>query len=142
MRLFRTMLSIMGDLGLTEKDYMLIYVDTNYDWLNVYHAMNNHFLRSGFSYHFITLSLFQTPWRTCITLGTPTTRQIERCSAMLEVLSRSSRRQSNWTVRGSITFGRRPATTCTILEFRRRIIWRWFWFWVFISLLSVFISTY
>lgn len=49
-RLFRTMLSIMGEMGLTEKGYMLIYVDTNYDWLNVYHAMNNHFLRNTMTY--------------------------------------------------------------------------------------------
>ncbi|KAF1766037.1 hypothetical protein GCK72_005992 [Caenorhabditis remanei] len=49
-RLFRTMLSIMGELGLTEQGYMLIYVDTNYDWLNVYHAMNNHFLRNTMTY--------------------------------------------------------------------------------------------
>lgn len=26
-------------------EYILIYLDTNYNWLNVYHAMNNHFLR-------------------------------------------------------------------------------------------------
>lgn len=49
-RLFRTMLSIMGELGLTKNEYMLIYVDTNYDWLNVYHAMNNHFLRNTMTY--------------------------------------------------------------------------------------------
>uniref|UniRef100_A0A1I7TT06 Guanylate cyclase n=1 Tax=Caenorhabditis tropicalis TaxID=1561998 RepID=A0A1I7TT06_9PELO len=49
-RLFRTMLSIMGEMGLTKQDYMLIYVDTNYDWLNVYHAMNNHFLRNTMTY--------------------------------------------------------------------------------------------
>ncbi|CAO4365911.1 unnamed protein product [Caenorhabditis nigoni] len=49
-RLFRTMLSIMGEMGLTDDGYMLIYVDTNYDWLNVYHAMNNHFLRNTMTY--------------------------------------------------------------------------------------------
>uniref|UniRef100_A0A8R1I6R9 ANF_receptor domain-containing protein n=1 Tax=Caenorhabditis japonica TaxID=281687 RepID=A0A8R1I6R9_CAEJA len=49
-RLFRTMLSIMGSMGLTEQGYMLIYVDTNYDWLDVYHAMNNHFLRNTMTY--------------------------------------------------------------------------------------------
>ncbi|CAB3405369.1 unnamed protein product [Caenorhabditis bovis] len=49
-RLFRRVLSTMGDMGLTEKGYMLIYLDTHYDWLDVYHAMNNHFLRDTTKY--------------------------------------------------------------------------------------------
>ncbi|KAK5966001.1 hypothetical protein GCK32_018650 [Trichostrongylus colubriformis] len=37
----------MGKLGLTDsQQYLLIYLDTDYNWLNVYHAMNNHFFRN------------------------------------------------------------------------------------------------
>ncbi|CAJ0587054.1 unnamed protein product, partial [Mesorhabditis spiculigera] len=47
-RLFRTLLQIMGQQGLLKpgSEYMLIYLDPDYNWLNVYHAMNNHFLRN------------------------------------------------------------------------------------------------
>lgn len=30
---------------MTKGEYVLIYLDTDYNWLNVYHAMNNHFFR-------------------------------------------------------------------------------------------------
>uniref|UniRef100_A0A0K0DB38 ANF_receptor domain-containing protein n=1 Tax=Angiostrongylus cantonensis TaxID=6313 RepID=A0A0K0DB38_ANGCA len=46
-RLFRKILMSMGKLGLTDsQQYLLIYLDADYNWLNVYHAMNNHFFRS------------------------------------------------------------------------------------------------
>lgn len=46
-RLFRKILMSMGKLGLTDsQQYLLIYLDTDYNWLNVYHAMNNHFFRN------------------------------------------------------------------------------------------------
>jgi len=36
----------MGALGLmNDGEYVLVYLDTDYNWLNVYHAMNNHFFR-------------------------------------------------------------------------------------------------
>ena len=36
----------MGALGLMDNgEYVLIYLDTDYNWHNVYHAMNNHFFR-------------------------------------------------------------------------------------------------
>ncbi|CAD6195344.1 unnamed protein product [Caenorhabditis auriculariae] len=54
-RLFRKILATMGDMGLTELDYLLIYLDTSYDWLDVYHAMNNHFLRN-------TMNNLQQSW--------------------------------------------------------------------------------
>uniref|UniRef100_A0A915CXI3 Receptor ligand binding region domain-containing protein n=1 Tax=Ditylenchus dipsaci TaxID=166011 RepID=A0A915CXI3_9BILA len=45
-RLFRKILLGMGQLGLMDNgEYVLIYLDTDYNWLNVYHAMNNHFFR-------------------------------------------------------------------------------------------------
>ncbi|VDK69516.1 unnamed protein product [Litomosoides sigmodontis] len=45
-RLFRRILLEMGAQGLMESgDYVLIYLDPDYDWLNTYHAMNNHFFR-------------------------------------------------------------------------------------------------
>lgn len=45
-RLFRRILLAMGEARLMDHDeYVLIYLDTNYNWLNVYHAMNNHFFR-------------------------------------------------------------------------------------------------
>uniref|UniRef100_A0A7E4URV4 Guanylate cyclase n=1 Tax=Panagrellus redivivus TaxID=6233 RepID=A0A7E4URV4_PANRE len=45
-RLFRRILLAMGGLGLMDNnEYMLIYLDTDYNWYNVYHAMNNHFFR-------------------------------------------------------------------------------------------------
>ncbi|EPB72093.1 hypothetical protein ANCCEY_08815 [Ancylostoma ceylanicum] len=45
-RLFRKILMSMGKLGLTDsQQYLLIYLDADYNWLNVYHAMNNHFFR-------------------------------------------------------------------------------------------------
>ncbi|EYC01466.1 hypothetical protein Y032_0107g3818 [Ancylostoma ceylanicum] len=46
-RLFRKILMSMGKLGLTDsQQYLLIYLDADYNWLNVYHAMNNHFFRN------------------------------------------------------------------------------------------------
>ncbi|KAK6738823.1 hypothetical protein RB195_020741 [Necator americanus] len=46
-RLFRKILMSMGKLGLTDsQQYLLIYLDPDYNWLNVYHAMNNHFFRN------------------------------------------------------------------------------------------------
>lgn len=45
-RLFRKILATLGDMGLTKLGYVLVYLDTSYDWHNVYHAMNNHFLRN------------------------------------------------------------------------------------------------
>ncbi|CAJ0959875.1 unnamed protein product, partial [Mesorhabditis belari] len=47
-RLFRTILMLMGEQGMLKDggEYMLIYLDPDYNWLNVYHAMNNHFLRN------------------------------------------------------------------------------------------------
>ncbi|CAI4232715.1 unnamed protein product [Auanema sp. JU1783] len=46
-RMFRKILFVMGQRGLMDKqDYLLIYLDTDYNWLNVYHAMNNHFVRN------------------------------------------------------------------------------------------------
>lgn len=46
MRLFRRILLVMGALGLMDNgEYVLIYLDTDYNWYNVYHAMNNHFFR-------------------------------------------------------------------------------------------------
>uniref|UniRef100_A0A914Z0Q9 Guanylate cyclase n=1 Tax=Panagrolaimus superbus TaxID=310955 RepID=A0A914Z0Q9_9BILA len=45
-RLFRRILLIMGALGLMDNgEYVLIYLDTDYNWHNVYHAMNSHFFR-------------------------------------------------------------------------------------------------
>uniref|UniRef100_A0A915Q3I8 Guanylate cyclase n=1 Tax=Setaria digitata TaxID=48799 RepID=A0A915Q3I8_9BILA len=45
-RLFRRILLKMGAQGLMESgDYALIYLDPDYNWLNTYHAMNNHFFR-------------------------------------------------------------------------------------------------
>ncbi|VBB30422.1 unnamed protein product [Acanthocheilonema viteae] len=45
-RLFRRILLEMGAQGLMESgNYALIYLDPDYDWLNTYHAMNNHFFR-------------------------------------------------------------------------------------------------
>ncbi|VDK69925.1 unnamed protein product [Onchocerca ochengi] len=45
-RLFRRILLEMGAQGLMESgDYVLIYLDPDYNWLSTYHAMNNHFLR-------------------------------------------------------------------------------------------------
>uniref|UniRef100_A0A183DZN0 ANF_receptor domain-containing protein n=1 Tax=Gongylonema pulchrum TaxID=637853 RepID=A0A183DZN0_9BILA len=45
-RLFRRILLEMGAQGLMESgDYVLIYLDPDYNWLNTYHAMNNHFFR-------------------------------------------------------------------------------------------------
>ncbi|VDM21098.1 unnamed protein product [Wuchereria bancrofti] len=45
-RLFRRILLEMGAQGLMESgDYALIYLDPDYNWLNTYHAMNNHFFR-------------------------------------------------------------------------------------------------
>lgn len=29
-----------------KQEYLLIYLDPDYNWLDVYHAMNNHFVRS------------------------------------------------------------------------------------------------
>ncbi|VDM94971.1 unnamed protein product [Thelazia callipaeda] len=46
-RLFRRILLEMGAQGLMDAgDYALIYIDPDYDWLNTYHAMNNHFFRN------------------------------------------------------------------------------------------------
>lgn len=46
-RLFRRILLEMGELGLMDDgDYVLVYLDPDYNWLNMYHAMNNHFFRS------------------------------------------------------------------------------------------------
>ncbi|VDM77114.1 unnamed protein product, partial [Strongylus vulgaris] len=46
-RLFRKILMSMGKMGLTDsQQYLLIYLDADYNWLNVYHAMNNHFFRN------------------------------------------------------------------------------------------------
>uniref|UniRef100_A0A1I7XA08 Guanylate cyclase n=1 Tax=Heterorhabditis bacteriophora TaxID=37862 RepID=A0A1I7XA08_HETBA len=37
----------MGQMGLMDsQEYLLIYLDTDYNWLNVYYAMNNHFVRN------------------------------------------------------------------------------------------------
>lgn len=48
-RLFRKILVEMGDQHLLDTgEYALIYVDSEFNWNNVYHAMNNHFLRSKF----------------------------------------------------------------------------------------------
>ncbi|KAI1715408.1 receptor family ligand binding region domain-containing protein [Ditylenchus destructor] len=45
-RLFRRILLEMGGMGLMDnREYVLIYLDTDYNWYNVYHAMNNHFFR-------------------------------------------------------------------------------------------------
>ncbi|CAK5020260.1 unnamed protein product [Meloidogyne enterolobii] len=45
-RLFRRILLEMGEMGLMSNgEYALLYLDTDYNWLNVYHAMNNHFFR-------------------------------------------------------------------------------------------------
>uniref|UniRef100_A0A183DIT0 ANF_receptor domain-containing protein n=1 Tax=Gongylonema pulchrum TaxID=637853 RepID=A0A183DIT0_9BILA len=47
-RLFRRILLEMGAQGLMESgDYVLIYLDPDYNWLNTYHAMNNHFFREN-----------------------------------------------------------------------------------------------
>lgn len=36
----------MGKQNLMDNgEYLLIFLDANFNWLNVYHAMNNHFLR-------------------------------------------------------------------------------------------------
>uniref|UniRef100_A0A914H865 Guanylate cyclase n=1 Tax=Globodera rostochiensis TaxID=31243 RepID=A0A914H865_GLORO len=46
-RLFRRILLEMGEMGLMQNgEYALVYLDTDYNWLNVYHAMNNHFFRN------------------------------------------------------------------------------------------------
>ncbi|VDO69760.1 unnamed protein product [Onchocerca flexuosa] len=48
-RLFRRILLEMGAQGLMESgDYVLIYLDPDYNWLSTYHAMNNHFFRGIF----------------------------------------------------------------------------------------------
>ena len=45
-RLFRRILLEMGKQDLMlNGNYALLYLDTDYNWLNVYHAMNNHFFR-------------------------------------------------------------------------------------------------
>ncbi|VDM39574.1 unnamed protein product [Toxocara canis] len=45
-RLFRRILLEMGAHGLMDSgEYALIYLDADYNWLNTYHAMNNHFFR-------------------------------------------------------------------------------------------------
>ncbi|MFH4974134.1 hypothetical protein AB6A40_000843 [Gnathostoma spinigerum] len=45
-RLFRRILLEMGAQGLMNTgEYILIYLNADYNWLNVYHAMNNHFFR-------------------------------------------------------------------------------------------------
>ncbi|VDK57207.1 unnamed protein product [Anisakis simplex] len=45
-RLFRRILLEMGAHGLMDSgEYALIYLDADYNWLNPYHAMNNHFFR-------------------------------------------------------------------------------------------------
>ncbi|CAI5441250.1 unnamed protein product [Caenorhabditis angaria] len=43
--IYRIFLKEMGDLGLFDKGYVLIYVDAEYEWQDVYHAMNNDFYR-------------------------------------------------------------------------------------------------
>ncbi|GMR36337.1 hypothetical protein PMAYCL1PPCAC_06532 [Pristionchus mayeri] len=46
-RLFRNILYTMGEMGMMDSgEHMLVYLDTDYNWLNVYHAMNNHFFRN------------------------------------------------------------------------------------------------
>lgn len=58
-RLFRKILEQMGQLGMTEnQQYMLIYLDTDYNWLNVYYAMNNHFLRGKIFTTVLVISSF------------------------------------------------------------------------------------
>lgn len=45
--MFRTLLTAMGEEHLMDNgDYALIYVDSEFNWRNVYHAMNHHFFRS------------------------------------------------------------------------------------------------
>lgn len=45
-RLFRKILVYMGDEKiLATGEYALIYVDSEFNWRNVYHAANNHFIR-------------------------------------------------------------------------------------------------
>lgn len=45
--MFRFLLLEMGRTGLMDKgEYALVYLDAEYDWKDVYHAMNNHFFRS------------------------------------------------------------------------------------------------
>uniref|UniRef100_A0A1I8AX58 Guanylate cyclase n=1 Tax=Steinernema glaseri TaxID=37863 RepID=A0A1I8AX58_9BILA len=51
-RLYRRILLAMGAHGLMDNhEYMLLYLDTDYNWYNVYHAMNNHFLRDTLITH-------------------------------------------------------------------------------------------
>uniref|UniRef100_A0A183CIV4 type I protein arginine methyltransferase n=1 Tax=Globodera pallida TaxID=36090 RepID=A0A183CIV4_GLOPA len=41
-RLFRRILLEMGEMGLMQNgEYALVYLDTDYNWLNVYHTMND-----------------------------------------------------------------------------------------------------
>ncbi|KAI6177512.1 Guanylate cyclase [Aphelenchoides bicaudatus] len=55
-RLFRKFLVEMGDQHLLDTgEYALIYVDSEFNWRNVYHAMNNHFLRN-------TMVPIETSW--------------------------------------------------------------------------------
>ncbi|KAI6217266.1 Guanylate cyclase [Aphelenchoides fujianensis] len=45
-RLYRRILLSMGTRGLLNQgEYAIIYLDTDYNWQGVYHAMNNHFAR-------------------------------------------------------------------------------------------------
>lgn len=47
-RMFRRILFLMGSSGMMDTgDYVIIYLDTDFYWLDVYDAMNNHFFRGS-----------------------------------------------------------------------------------------------
>jgi hypothetical protein len=51
----------MGDMGMLDKgEFVLIYIDTQFNWKNVYHAMNNYFFRGRFIFQSIKFELLDT----------------------------------------------------------------------------------
>lgn len=47
-RMFRRILFLMGSAGMMDQgEHVIIYLDTDFYWLDVYDAMNNHFFRGS-----------------------------------------------------------------------------------------------